>query len=124
MPEAVELPDVLTLSSRTATLSALVRALIDAGATVDSAMGLDEARSMFLERGGHGLLVLGPDLPPGLAAQAAASLRGLDPELSIIVFGRELLRDQPRRRITRIRELHPTSRAGIGGVLKAVRALQ
>lgn len=109
---------VLAAAESAATMTALCDALRDRGVDVDVVETLTEARSAFLERGGHELLLLGPDLTPALARELAHSLTEIDPQLAVCIFG-ELLREEAGRRIGH----HPTSRAAIGAVLKVLQEL-
>lgn len=98
----------------------LLASLQRTGAVVDLAHDLAQARAVFLARGGHGWLVLLPDVMPALAAEAAHDLRALDDRLHVVVFGVEQLRDCQAARTVRLHAYHPSSRAGIGAVLKLI----
>ena len=113
-------PQVLLAAGATATVSKLCDSLKDRGIETDVVHTLGEAREAFLASGGHGLVLLGPDLTPSAARQVASSLTEIDPDLTVCVFGDDLLRDDGKAR--RIGH-HPSSRAALGAVLKALQSL-
>lgn len=87
----------------------------------DAVGSIESAREAFLAAGGHGLVVVAPDVVPGVARRVVDSLRAIDPHLAVLIFGRGQLRHLKDARTTRADGFHPTSRAGVGAVLKAVR---
>jgi hypothetical protein len=114
--------DVLALSSAPQTLTALRRALLEAGFRWTRAATLADAQAAFLAMGGQDGLIIAPDASPSVAEQVVLSLRRLDPRLPVLVFGRDLLRGcTALGRVHRLPEYHPASRAGVGAVLKWAR---
>ena len=120
MHEPVEL---LVIARKEQTVSRLCSALQKHGITVDVASDVVQARAIFLQRGGHHLLVIGPDTGNGMARQIVDYLRGVDPQLRVVVFGTENFRDARPTELSRIPAFHPSSRAGIGAVLKVIQGL-
>lgn len=100
----------------------LLDELRSAGFGVDVASDLAAARTVFFGAGGHHCLLLGPDVPPGVAATVVASLREVDPELPAVSFGPALDRSVAPSRTARLR-FHPSSRAGAGALLRFLRGL-
>ena len=119
-PSSDEHPQVLVAAEAASTMATLMSALSECGVETDVVESLGQARETFLSRGGHCLLLLGPDLTPATARKVIASLTEVDPDLSVAVFGDELLRDDELTR--RIRH-HPSSRAAVGAVLKVLQQL-
>ena len=115
--------ELLVIATTESTMAGLVAALNKQQVDADFAHGLTEARRVFFEQGGHRLLVLAPDLTPAVAQRIVDSLCSVDPTLAVIVFGRDLLRSDEHTRVTRVDAFHPSSRAGAGAVLKALRSL-
>lgn len=109
--------DLLVFSTEPARVIELSAALADAGIRVDNATSMAESHARFFECGGHDALLVAPDVPLRLSAAVAHNLRELDDELLLVVFGEAQLREPTLRRVTRLC-YHPTSRAGIGAVLK------
>jgi hypothetical protein len=110
--------EVLVMCGVAARAQRLLASLQRAGAAVDLAGDLGQARERFLARGGHDWLVLLPDVPPALATEAVHDLRALDARLRVVVFGSGQLRECNAARVVRLQAYHPSSRAGIGAVLK------
>ncbi len=119
MPEPVEL---LVIARAEQTVATLCSALEQEGIAIDIASSATQARDLFLDRGGHRLLVVGPDTGNGMAQQVAHVLRSVDPQLPVVAFGASF-RGTPMKGLTRIPDFHPSSRAGIGAVLKVIRGL-
>ena len=115
--------ELLVMARKRKTVSGLCTALCRHGIAIDVAGDADEAQRLFLDCGGHRLLVLGPDIGQGLARQVVACLRNVDPQLPVVAFGPETFRQDPPARLTRLPDFHPSSRAGIGAVLKAIQGL-
>ena len=116
-------PELLVVAAAELTMAALIEALDEHGVRADLVHALHEARNTFLARGGHQLLVLAPDLPPASARQISASLKRVDPSLSVVAFGEPGSPGpnepgSPRRIL-----YHPSSRAAVGAVLKALHDL-
>lgn len=111
-------PEVLALGTHRGTLAALLRATRAAGARAYAAVDVDGARSHFLARGRLDLLVIAPDATPAAAAAVAEAIWAVNPEVEIVVFGRELLRRTTLAHLHRIADLHPTSRAGLGALCR------
>lgn len=115
--------DVLALLGPRQGMATLLRRLRSAGISVDTATDLAEARQAFFGTGGHHCLLVGPDVPPGLAGSVLTSLRGVDPELPAAVFGTGVARAGARSRTAILAGFHPGSRAGVGAVLRFLREL-
>jgi hypothetical protein len=116
-------PELLVVAAAEPTMATLIEGLDEHGIHADLVHALPEARNTFLARGGHRLLVLAPDLPPAVAREIAASLLRVDPTLSVIAFGKPgssgpAPPGSPRRIL-----YHPSSRAAVGAVLKALHNL-
>jgi hypothetical protein len=112
------LPELLVLCREPATLGPLFDVLCRNGVTCETAPSLDALREAFLARGGHDALLLAPDVERSQARRAAHALRAVDPGLLVVAFGRDLQRaDLPEAAVC-LAGLHPTSRAGIGAVLR------
>lgn len=116
-------PELLVLCSEPSVGQQLVRGLLDADLRPDIAATLTEARTMFFQKGGHDVLVL-LEVPVALAERTTVALRALDPDLTVIAFGRELAHADLPACATRVPELHPASRAGVGTILKAIARLR
>ncbi len=114
-------PDLLGFCLDGKVLSGLHEALSQEGMQLEIASNLEEVRHSFFRSGGHRMLILGPDLPTTLAQTAAQSLYNLDPELAIVVFGRKLTNCPFAGHVTRVPAFHPSSRAGIGAILKVLK---
>ena len=114
-------PDLLVVAAAELTMATLVSRLADHGVTSDIVGALDEARTIFLAKGGHRALVLAPDLAPSVAQRVIDSLTGVDPELPVVAFTREDRRAGRRREGVRRVSYHPSSRAAVGAILKIVR---
>ena len=116
-------PELLVVSASEPTMAALIEALDAHGVSADLVHALPEARNTFLARGGHQLLVLAPDLSPAIMRQISASLTRVDPTLSVVAFEEPGSSGpagpgSPRRIL-----YHPSSRAAVGAVLKALHNL-
>jgi len=104
-------------------MQSLLSHLRQLGMQVDVANGLADARSAFFGSGGHDCLVIGPDVPPGIAAKVATSLREVDPELPLACFQAPPARTE-RRSGDAVLGFHPSSRAGTGALLRFLQALR
>lgn len=113
-------PELLALCREESSVQRLCQELCAKGLQVDLAMTLQELRSAFFRRGGHEFLILSPDLSPRMACAAVKTLRAVNPELALIVFGVALTRRDWARPVTRLPAYHPSSRAGLGAVLRTV----
>ncbi len=94
------------------------------GMRVDVAADVASARALFFGSGGHDCLVVGPDVPPGVAARVARSLRSLDPDLPMATFGPALGGASRPARDAVLAGFHPSSRAGTGALVRFLRAVQ
>ncbi len=103
-------------------MQSLIGALQESGFAVDVARDLASARKIFFGSGGHHLLMVGPDVAPGVAGAIVHSLREVDPELPAITFGPSIDRGQPRSPTTAV-GFHPGSRAGKVALLHFLREL-
>ena len=104
----------------TADSSDLIEGLLAHNYTVDRATSIDETRELFLERGGHTMLVISAEVSSNLAQQAIDTLREIDESIPVVVFGELTLRDSATRNLHRIPSFHPSSRAGIGAIQKVL----
>lgn len=114
--------ELLVIARAEQTVATLCSALEQQGIAIDVAGSTEQARDLFLDRGGHRLLVVGPDTGAGMAQQVAHALRSVDPQLPVVAFGQSF-RDTRIKWLTRIPDFHPSSRAGIGAVLKVIQGL-
>jgi hypothetical protein len=114
--------EVLALRSDPKPMQALLLALRRAGLHVDAVDDLQTARSTFFRAGGHGCLVIGPDVPPGIANKVAHSLDGIDPNMAMATFGPQL-NGRSLVRTAKLSGFHPSSRAGQGALLRFLRSL-
>jgi len=119
----VELVELLVIARDERTVVRLCAALEQHGVAVDIALSATQARDLFLARGGHQVLVVGPDAGQGLAQQVVQDLRCADPDLPVVAFGSGCFRSTPPAGLTRIAHFHPSSRAGIGALLRVLRSL-
>src|SRR5690606_23188556 len=115
--------DVLTLLGEGRAMEPLLAALRLAGCRVDVARDVASARALFFGAGGHDCLVVGPDVPPGIAKRVLESLRGVDPALATASFGPALRRLEAPTRTAHLAAFHPTSRAATGALLRFLRNL-
>ncbi|MHC4815073.1 MAG: hypothetical protein ACYTGW_20875 [Planctomycetota bacterium] len=115
--------ELLVIAREEQTVTTLCAALEQQGIAIDIAGSATQARTLFLDRGGHRLLVVGPDAGQGMAQQVVNMLRSVDPQLPVVAFGADSFRDTQPQGLMRIPDFHPSSRAGIGAVLKAIRSL-
>jgi DNA-binding response OmpR family regulator len=113
MTKTVEL---LVFATDADAAAGLLAMLADEGYRVDLATECSVAQGLFLDRGGHALLVLTPDVGTGRATQVIQALRAVDAELPVVVFGAETLRETKFGNVHRIRSFHPASRAGVGAL--------
>jgi hypothetical protein len=118
-----ELVELLVIARDERTVTPMCAALEQQGIAIDIASSAAQARDLFLDRGGHRLLVIGPDVGQGLAQQVLAGLRGADPRLPVVAFGPACFRNNTPDGLTRIPDFHPSSRAGIGALLKVLQGL-
>jgi hypothetical protein len=114
--------EVLALLADPKPMKALLSALRQEGVHVDSVDSLQAARSAFLNAGGHGYLIIGPDVPPGIAKKVAHSLAKIDPNLAMATFGPQL-NGRSTLRTAKLAGFHPSSRAGQGALLRFLRSL-
>jgi hypothetical protein len=113
--------DVLAICGSRTPMHTLLLQLEKAGFGVDVATDLTEARRAFFGSGGHHCVVVGPDVPPGLAGMVVKSLRKVDPELPAATFGPRL--ENVPVRTAMLAAFHPGSRAGLGALLRFLREL-
>jgi len=113
-------PELLIVAAARPTMARLLEGLGQHGIRADLVQELNQARETFLARGGHRLLILAPDLEPGRARQISRSLAVVDPDLPVLSFG-----DGRAQLPTGARwvQYHPSSRAAVGAVLKALHEL-
>ncbi len=112
--------DLLALSGLGNGFAGLVSELSARGLRVDQVNTLEELRMAFFQRGGHEFLILAPELSPNIACAAVNTLRAVDPGLPLIVFGESLSRQNWSAPVTRLSSYHPSSRAGLGAVLRTI----
>lgn len=113
--------DVLALCGQQQPMRALLAQLVRAGFGVDVANGLGEARTAFFGAGGVHCVLVGPDVAPGMADRVIASLRSVDPDLPAVTFGPKVQKGKVG--MTAVLGFHPGSRAGVGALLRFLRAL-
>lgn len=101
----------------------LVLQLRSHGIDVDIAHDLADARRLFFGAGGHDCLIVAHDVRPGLAARVLAALRSVDPELPTASFGPDLDHRAAPVRTAMLAGFHPSSRAGVGALLRFLRRL-
>jgi len=116
--------DVLTLLGDPVPMQSLLQQLRDEGISVDIAHTLADARQLFFGSGGHDCLVVAPDIGPGLATKVLQSLRTVDPGLPTATFGPDLHREEAPTRTAMLAGFHPSSRAGVGALLRFLHALR
>lgn len=114
--------DLLALIRDEEPLDSLLRELGTLGFGIDRAADPSTARLAFFQCGGHEVLVLAPDVAPGVGRSVLATLRYMDPDLPVIVYGKPLPREQQLPGVTFL-NLHPSSRAGKGAFLRVLRDL-
>ncbi len=114
--------EVLALLADPTPMQALLAALRLKGVHVDAVDSLRAARTSFLNSGGHGYLIIGPDVPPGIAKKVVHSLGNIDPDLAMATFGPHL-NNRPVLRTAKLSGFHPSSRAGQGALLRFLRSL-
>lgn len=110
--------ELLVYSNDRDSVTSLVSMLEDVGHQVDVATDLASAQGLFLERGGHALIVMAPSVSSGEARRLLGILRSVDPDIAVVVFGDSTLRDLGPEKVHRIRSFFPGSRAGIGAIQK------
>ncbi len=115
--------ELLVLASDGPSAVNLSHGLANLGFAVDHATDLPSAQMKFLERGGHTVLLVAPDVGTGRARAAINALRCVDPDLQVIVFGEQILRDEKGSGLHRVKSFHPGSRAGIGAIQRIVHSL-
>jgi len=103
-------------------MQAMIEQLRAAGFGVDTARSLAAARQVFFGAGGHDCLLVAPDVAPGIAGAVVGSLREVDPGLPAVSFGPPLPRDTALARTAAL-GFHPSSRAGVGALLRFLREL-
>ena len=111
--------EILALCACKQTLARLVPALKVRGHVLDIVTDLATARARFLSRGGHTILLVAHDAPPGPAATLVADLRAIAPELRVLGYGVEWIGKQ---KVERMPAFHPSARAAIVAVLHALQA--
>lgn len=109
--------ELLVFTNNGSSMAPLASGLVEHGFAVDVVSSLAAAHGMFLERGGHTLLIIAPDVGTGRAQKLIEQLRSVDKTLTVIVFGEDTLRGDAVEHVHRI-GFHPGSRAGLGGILK------
>ncbi len=114
--------DLLALVRSPEPLEGLLTSLEGMGFRIDQAEDPKSARLAFFQSGGHQILLLAPDVPPGIARQVLESLRQLDPDLPVIAYGDCLTRKPLPTGVTAL-SLHPSSRAGLGALLRVMKRL-
>ncbi|MHC5065466.1 MAG: hypothetical protein ACYTG5_15980 [Planctomycetota bacterium] len=112
--------ELLALCGVESRVGGLVSELSARGLRVDQVRSLEELRMACFQRGGHEYLILAPELSPNLACAAVETLRAIDPGLPLIVFGESLARQKWTAPVTRLSSYHPSSRAGLGAVLRTI----
>ena len=117
MPATLASVECLAVAAHQGTLRGLLPALRQRGAKVDVAADLAGALAAFEHRGGHSVLLLAPDLAPGVARKLLESLRAIDPGLRVLVYGHDTVGDAG---VERLPQFHPSSRAGIVTALRAL----
>ena len=114
--------DLLAVLADERPMRSLLQQLRRAGFGVDVARDLEGARQLFFGAGGHHCVLLGPDVAPGVAVAVVDSLRVVDTELPAVTFGPALQRLAQASRTTAL-SFHPSSRAGLGALLRFLREL-
>lgn len=114
--------DLLALVSSPKPLKGLLTSLEEMGLRIDLAEDPQSARLAFFQSGGHQILLLAPDVPPGIARQVLGSLQNLDPDLPVIAYGDCLTRKPLPPGVTALK-FHPSSRAGLGALLRIMKKL-
>lgn len=114
--------DVLALSRNATAVETFAAALDRERMRVDIACTVADALRWFLARGGHELLVVLPGTPWRFARRAIEQLRAVHRELVVVAFGRDL-GELPRGTI-RLKDYHPSSRAGVFALLRVLRAAE
>ena len=110
--------ELLVYADDRSSVGNLVSVLEKAGHVVDVATDTRMAQGLFLERGGHTMLVMTPSVSPGRAKRLLDSLLAVDPQIPVVVFGDSTLRSLGPDKVHRIRSFCPGSRAGIGALQK------
>ncbi len=128
--------EVLVLTNTAGSLDNLVECLQLEGYRIDFADCLEDARQTFFASGGHGVLVIGPDVSPGDALRTSRTLLAVDDSLAVATFvapsqqamnrtqrggpGQDTRPSSHRGLVT---PHHPSSRAGQGALVRWLRAL-
>lgn len=115
--------EILALLGHDRPMRSLLSHLRRLGCTVDPVRTLAAARAAFASAGGHQVLLLGPDVLPALGEQVLRSLRALDPDLAVASFGPRCAGLEQPLRSTVLGQTHPSSRAGVGALLRWLRGL-
>jgi hypothetical protein len=123
LPTNDRLPGILALLGNPTPMQSLLAHLRQLGMHVDVAQDLAGARSLFFGNGGHDCLVIAPDVRPGIAAQVAASLRSVDPQLPLARFAADQATSD-RKANDAVLAFHPGSRAGTGALVRFLRSLR
>jgi hypothetical protein len=124
VPDDARHPGILALVARRDRMGAALAHLREAGMPVDVVHDAAGARGSFFASGGQDCLVIGPEVQPALATAVAATLQAVDPGLSVANFGPPLGVGARSTRVARLHGFHPASRAGIGALLRFLRALE
>lgn len=115
--------DVLALCRNRRVLHGMLEQLRQGGFGVDVARTVAEARTAFFGAGGHHCLVVAPDVAPGIAGQVVHTLRAVDRDLPTATFGPRLDSGRTPSRMAMLSAFHPSSRAGVGALLRFLREL-
>jgi DNA-binding NtrC family response regulator len=115
--------ELLVYTNDHSSVDSLVSMLEQAGHVVDVATDVASAQGLFLQRGGHALLVVTPAVCSGEARRLLDKLRAVDPGIVVVVFGDSTLRSLGPDQVHRIRSFFPGSRAGVGAIQKLLCSL-
>jgi hypothetical protein len=120
--------EVLALQGALASLGTLATGLRQAGLRVDLVEDLEQLRDAFFSRGGHDALLVGPDVHGPVARRAIECLAEIDQAVQILVFGSRCGPEHDAgtpssvaRAVSQATAFHPSSRAGLGAVLRLLR---
>src|SRR5690606_15131170 len=116
MGDSVEL---LVFASSEASMAPLAAGLAEHGFAVDIVSSPAAAHGVFLQRGGHALLIIAPDVGTGRAHKLIEQLRSDDQSVRVVVFGEDTLGGDTLDHVHGI-GYHPGARAGLGAVLKVL----
>ena len=114
--------DLLAVLGDERPMQTLLDHLRKAGFMVDTARDLESARQLFFGSGGHHCVIMGPGVAPGTAGAVVDSLREVDPDLPAVTFDPRLTRSHASSRTTAL-GFHPSSRAGVGALLRFLHAM-